>query len=92
MQAKKILKRGLVSLAFLTAFSFASLGTSSEAEARGCHRGGFGGYGGGYHSYYRGGYYGPRVYNSYYRSPYSSPYRGGGFYYGGRGVSFGVGW
>lgn len=95
MQAKKILKRSLLSLAFLTAFGFASFGTSSDAEARGCYRGGYGGYGGYgrvYHSYHRGGFYSPRVYNNYYRPHYYSPYRGGGFYYGGRGVSVGIGW
>ena len=94
MQAKKILKRSLLSLAFLTAFGFASIGTSSDAEA-GCYRRGYSGYGGygrTYHSYHRGGFYSPRVYNHYY-SPYYSPYRGGGFYYrGGRGVSVGIGW
>ena len=95
MKGKSLVKRGLLAAAFVTAMAFMTLGSASDAEARGCR--GYRGGGGFYHS----SFYAPPV-RSYYAapravyyggSPWGYGYRGGGgFYYGGRNVAVGIGW
>lgn len=85
MMRKSLLKRGLLATAFVAAFAFTTVGTSSEASARHC---GGGGYYSGHHSggHYGGGHYGGshRVQASYY-SPRTVYYGGGNYYGHGRG-------
>ena len=92
--SSRTLKRVALAAAFVTAFGFTTVGTASDAEARGCR-----GYRGGYSAFYGGGGgFGPSYYNpGFYGGPrYSAGYRGFGgpaYYYGGRrgGVSFAIG-
>ncbi|QDT67368.1 hypothetical protein MalM25_02650 [Planctomycetes bacterium MalM25] len=57
-KTKRYARRALLACAVLATAGF-TLGSASEAEARGCRPyGGYGGYGGGYGAYYGGGGYG----------------------------------
>lgn len=99
MNKRSLVKRAILAVAMVGAFGFATVGTSSEAEARRCYRGGYGGgFGGGwgYGAYYGGPrYYAPPV-------VYRNFYRGGGFghyngfyggpaFYGNRGFGLTIG-
>ena len=97
---KRHARRALLAGAVLLAAGL-TLGSASDAEARGCRP--YGGFGGGYGAYYGGGYgygygYGPRpvvVSRPVVYAPVNYGYRGvyghrGGFY-GGRGISIGFG-
>ncbi len=104
MVTSKLVKRGFLAMAFVTAFALVSFATPTDAAARGCRGGGHGGYHGYYGGYNRGY---SRSYNSFYGSGFYAPRaytvgrpvvynhygygRGSGFYYGGRGVSIGIG-
>lgn len=56
-KTKRYARRALLACAILATAGF-TLGSASEAEARGCRPYGYGGYGGGYGAYYGGGGYG----------------------------------
>ena len=88
-------RRLLLCVTFAAGLAIA--GSASEAEARGCYRGGFyGGYGGGYYraARYYGGpryYHGPSIYRRSYYGGYPAYY--GGFHPGYRsGVTLSFGW